>query len=257
MSLYNTQNDSYSQDILPIWKHAGETLAVLIERFRTERGLSAESKITYAGRLDPMAEGVVLMLVGDARFEKDTLLDCEKTYELTILLGVSTDTADMLGLATIVGESVGISEESINKAVHALLLVTELRYPRYSSRTVEGIPLFTHARRGTIVDIPIKKVTVSDVNMLSIKYKTLAECIDETVPLIETVEGDFRQADIIRNWRDIQITEGTRVVPIVTLSATVTSGTYMRALAEVVGKSLGVPALAYRIKRTTVGHYVL
>jgi len=251
MSSHHTQKDLYSQYILPFYKLPGETLAVMLERFRMEKGISPEEKITYAGRLDPMAEGVVPVLIGDARFQKDQLLGLSKTYELTVLLGASTDSADMLGIVKEIKNAV-FDEESIMKVLDSLLDITELTYPMYSSRPVEGKPLFMHARAGNTVDVPVKKVSIKNIEMKSIEQTTLGVCLMNTIPVIEKVAGDFRQSEIIAKWQ--QQSMDTSVV-LVTFSAAVSSGTYMRSLAEKLGESLGVPALAYRITRTRVGEY--
>ena len=73
-----------------------------------------------------------------------------------------------------------------------------------------------------------------------------------TIPVIQTVVGDFRQSEIIETWQEQTM---DTPVTLVTFSVTASSGTYMRSLAEKMGESLGVPALAYRIVRTSVGEY--
>ena len=55
-------------------------------------------KMTYAGRLDPMAEGVLLILAGKTVYEKEKYLKLDKEYEGEILFGFETDTYDILGL---------------------------------------------------------------------------------------------------------------------------------------------------------------
>lgn len=257
MSSYDTQKGPNSQDVFPVWKHPGETLAALLERFRREQSLTDTTKLTYAGRLDPMAEGVVIILKGDARFHKDTLLRLDKTYELTVLLGVGTDTADMLGVVTSIETPSSISQDAISDAVKNLEHVKELTYPLYSSRPVEGVPLFVHARAGNAVLVPIKKVDIYRVGVVEIQHRTLAESIDEMLPIIKSVAGDFRQEEIIKRWQEMKIKEGEKEITLVTVLITATSGTYMRALAELLGSTLGLPALAYHIKRIRVGEYTI
>lgn len=255
MSSHDTQKVPNSQDIFTVWKHRGETLAVLLERFRSEHSLSEDSKLTYAGRLDPMAEGVVLILAGDARFHKEILLGADKTYELTVLFGIQTDTADMLGVVTAIDIGKSITIGLIEGAVKNLEKVTELPYPAYSSRPVGGVPLFVHAREGNAVELPIKEVKLSDVELLSIERTTLDRLIEETLPVIERVVGDFRQEEIVRGWGRVKTTHGEKEITLVKIQVTASSGTYMRALAELLGSALGVPALAYHIKRIRVGEY--
>jgi tRNA U55 pseudouridine synthase TruB len=103
VNAHHTEKQPSSQSfsgIFPVQKERGETLAVLLERFRSEYTLDDTTKLTYAGRLDPMAEGLVLVLAGESRFQKDTLLGLAKEYEIEVLFGIATDTLDPLGVIT-------------------------------------------------------------------------------------------------------------------------------------------------------------
>jgi tRNA pseudouridine(55) synthase len=284
MNSYNTQKKTNSQtdkggmsdqkdSIVSYWKNAGETLAVLLRRFREEYHLTESDKLTYAGRLDPMAEGIVPILVGDARFQKDHMLGAAKTYEVEILLGISTDTGDMLGLPTVnlaLNNVKGIVARSdlaeIQSAIKILQHITELPYPHYSSRPVDGKPLFMHARAGRKVTVPIKQVTIHSLELQAVKEVPLNELLDDAIEIIKKVQGDFRQEEIIEQWRKMKEVAGpssaspsgratageAKKIQIITIRTVVSSGTYMRSLAEKMGELLGLPALAYRIKRTAI-----
>jgi tRNA pseudouridine55 synthase len=226
----------------------------MLRRFREEYNLSETDKLTYAGRLDPMAAGIVPILVGDARFQKDHLLGANKTYEVDIVLGLSTDTGDLLGIITdktiVVRKDLttkGLAE--IKEAVRQLSEIKELTYPNYSSRPVDGKPLFMHARAGKSVQLPIKKITIHSMEMIDIKEVSLNELLSEAIETIKKVQGDFRQEEIIGQWFKMISEEK---IQIVTIRTTVSSGTYMRSLAEKIGELLGVPALAGRIVRTNI-----
>lgn len=255
MSHHNTHKEEISQQsggVFEVWKHEGETLADLVLRFRKEKGLPPEEKITYAGRLDPMASGIVILLVGQARFEKERWNARKKTYEVDILLGIETDTLDMLGLVTKMGIE---SRENvqIEKVVDDMKNITSLAYPMYSSRPVEGEPLFVHARAGNVVKAPVKNVQIYDVVCIGIEERKLQFCIEETLSIIGKVSGDFRQDEIVKGWGEVSELHGEKSVQVVTIEVTCSSGTYMRSLAQWLGTQLGVPALAYRITRTNVG----
>ncbi|MDE1988462.1 MAG: hypothetical protein KGJ58_03695 [Patescibacteria group bacterium] len=86
------------KQVLNIYKKAGETPLETISRFRADNQEYQKEKITYAGRLDPLAEGVLILLVGDAVYEKEKYLKTDKEYEAEILFGFETDTYDILGL---------------------------------------------------------------------------------------------------------------------------------------------------------------
>lgn len=232
-------------------KHAGETLAVFLERVREEYSIPAGVPMTYAGRLDPMAHGEMLVLWGEACKEKDAYLGRSKEYKVQILLGVGTDTGDMLGLVT-ESDFVEKGGDEIAASVTAIHTITALPYPAYSSKTVDGVPLWVHARDG--VDMaPIEKdVVLSDVVLLGIQKSPLCELIDQKVAIIQNIVGDFRQKEIIDAWEKIKNENPMTEVRVVTIRLTCTSGAYMRSLAEKVGEMLSTPALAYDIERLKI-----
>ena len=86
--------------VLPVYKNAGETPLECLERVRKQHPEFIHMPITYAGRLDPMAEGVLLLLIGDECMKKDEYLNLPKEYEVTVLFGFATDTYDLLGRVT-------------------------------------------------------------------------------------------------------------------------------------------------------------
>jgi tRNA pseudouridine55 synthase len=237
-----------------LYKQRGETLTVLLERFRTEHDLVVDTKLTYAGRLDPMAEGLVLVLAGEDRFQKDVLLGLEKTYIVEVVLGIGSDTHDPLGIVTepVMGD---IAKEEITATIEQMHSITELPYPMYSSVPVDGKPLFVHARAGNNVEAPMKRVQIKQVTHMTTETSSVRELADAVVKDIQKVQGDFRQAEIIQRWKEVASRYGDQVLPAVTLSITASSGTYMRSLAVWMGERLGVPALALSIKRLRIGEY--
>ena len=80
------------------YKNLGETPLACLEKMRLEHGIGAEIPMTYAGRLDPMAEGVMILLVGEECKNKEQYLGLDKTYGFEVLVGFQTDTYDLLGL---------------------------------------------------------------------------------------------------------------------------------------------------------------
>ncbi len=224
----------------------------MLRRFRQEYNLSEDEKLTYAGRLDPMAEGIVPVLSGEARFQKDQLLASTKTYEVDIILGLGTDTGDLLGMLTEQFSSASSDLAEIEKALAMLAKTVSLPYPNYSSVPVDGKPLFMHARANNKVILPIKKVKIFSLELLGVKEMPLKILLQDAIAIIEKVEGDFRQQEIIGQWMKVIEADGDDNIQIVAIRTTVSSGTYMRSLAEKLGKLLKVPALAGRIVRTEV-----
>ena len=85
-------------------KKKGETPLECLERYRALHPELAKEKMTYAGRLDPMAEGELLILIGGECKEKEKYLGLDKEYEVDVLFGFKTDTGDVLGKVTEVSD---------------------------------------------------------------------------------------------------------------------------------------------------------
>lgn len=253
-----SQSKSSDHDKAPspliVWKERGETLAVLLERLRSTGILTIDEKVTYAGRLDPMASGIVMILRENERYKKDAYLSLTKSYTVSILLGIATDTYDPLGLINKI--SFGhVSEEKIKNAIHEIKSIKRLPYPMYSSRTVKGKTLFHYARTNTDVVVPKKEVEIFESKLITVERIPLVMIAQKAIVEIQKVVGDFRQSESIASWRKILEEHPHQAVQLITVSIVASSGTYMRSLAVWMGKELGLPALAYKIIRTKLGHY--
>src|SRR3989338_4911372 len=86
--------------IIILNKKEGETPLAALEAFRRKNKEYANTKLTYAGRLDPMASGLLLLLAGEEIKNKEKYLNLDKEYEFEILFGFQTDTYDILGKIT-------------------------------------------------------------------------------------------------------------------------------------------------------------
>lgn len=258
-------------EIIPYYKPLGLTPLQTIEQLRKERPELATTPITYAGRLDPMAEGLLLLLAGDAVHRKEEFLNLDKTYQAEILCGFSSDTFDILGLAEYQPLSGRISghhenpqglltavNSAVNSAVSALVGQHEFPYPAYSSKPVAGRPMWQHARSGAISDakIPRRKMTVLNADVKNVELQTWADIYARIAASIKLVTGDFRQTEILAQWDNLNSKiSPTAKFPIVTITFKVTSGTYIRTLANELGKLLNSRALLFSLKRTKIGRY--
>jgi tRNA pseudouridine55 synthase len=236
-------------------KQIGETPLECLERTRREQNIGIDVPMTYAGRLDPLAEGKMIILVGDECKDKEKYLGLDKTYEIQVLFGVTTDTGDALGLITNINSenTVDISE-NLKLSNYVGKFVQE--YPAYSSKTHNGKQLHELARADELPDVmPTKEVVIFDIRNLGTSTLTGHDIYLNVVGDINKVHGDFRQQFILGKWKDFDEKYSKNVFQIVTLKVECSSGTYMRALAERMGKGLGVGAIALRIIRTRLGNY--
>lgn len=247
------------ETVLNLYKNVGETPRERLERLRVQKPHYEHEVLSYAGRLDPMAEGVLLCLVGQANKQRDKYLNFSKEYTLDVLFGFSTDTYDVLGRVMDFGDTDGISKELVTQGLNEFRGHLEQEYPPFSSKTVEGRALFEWARSDALdsVVLPQRSVTIYDISLVSM-YKvdepTLLSYIEESV---NKVEGDFRQDEILRVWKRRLKKEGDREFPCATINVSCSSGTYVRSIAHELGNQFDIPALALHILRTKVGDYAV
>lgn len=223
-----------------VYKKMGETPLQTIERFRDENEEYADVKLSYAGRLDPMAEGALLIVIGEENKQKDKYLGLDKEYVFDILFGFNTDTYDILGKVT-ESKIKDVSEEDISSVLETFKGERVQEYPPFSSKTVEGKPLFQWAREGKLneIEIPINKVTISEIKLESVKTITeteLKKYIFSNIDLIK--DYDFRQGEIKECWDEHLSDEGNRVFTIATVRMNCSGGTYVRSLVHSLGKNL-------------------
>ncbi len=236
-----------------IYKEKGETPLEALERLREKEQLGKDISMTYAGRLDPAAEGLLLILSDKDVYRKEEFLTLPKTYEFEVLFGISTDSLDVLG---IVDDQV-IPNDNVSTKVFEILTnfvgTFEWEYPDYSSKTAEGKPLFQHAREESDVSKPTREMTVDRLDILGMKVVSLEDLEEGIIGTIEKVAGDFRQEEIIASWKKTCTLYGNKHFSAIKFSADVRSGTYIRVLAQNMAESLGLPGLALSIKRTKIG----
>lgn len=243
--------------VLNLYKQLGETPRERLERLRGAQPHYAHEVLSYAGRLDPMAEGVMLCLVGSANKRREAYLELDKEYVLDILFGFDTDTYDILGRVMETGDASALTREQVTRGLNEFRGHIAQEYPPYSSKAVEGKSLFEWARAGALSSIMLPSRTVNIYNlevvgMYKVSEKELFTYITDSV---EKVQGDFRQEEIQEAWRKYLKQGGTREFKAATVRIECSSGTYVRSIAHNLGQELGVPAMALHILRTRVGDY--
>ncbi|TAK58147.1 hypothetical protein EPO17_00230 [Patescibacteria group bacterium] len=262
----------YFKPMLCLYKKLGETPLQCLDALRKTKPEYKDVVLSYAGRLDPMAEGVMLVMVGEENKERKKYLGLDKEYECEVLLGVGTDTYDVLGMVSpelFKSEEGGIGQVApapVSTPARALLeshLATFVgtytqKYPPFSSKTLNGKQLFQLAKDGELrdEDIPSREVKVYSAEVVSVE-NFLAETLKSRILInISLVQGDFRQENIIAEWKKFFASRrADEKFPVVKIKIACGSGTYIRSIAHELGKKLGQPALALSILRTKVGKY--
>ncbi len=224
------------------YKNIGETPLECLERIRLEYGKPKEIPMTYAGRLDPIAQGLLILLVGEDCKQKEKYLKMDKEYEVEVLFGVSTDTYDTLGVIEKIDKH---SFDLPNFEKYRGKFVQE--YPKYSSKIL--------AMKEIPEEMPTKEVEIFDIEQIGSKALSGQKITDTILENIKKVNGDFRQKEIITLWHDFALKNTVIKFIIVKLKVSCSSGTYMRSLAHRIGIDAGIPSLAYSIKRTRINGY--
>lgn len=248
-----------------IEKRIGETPLEATERLRVKLNIPANVPLSYAGRLDPMATGTLLILIGDECKKQANYHGLDKEYKVELLFGVRSDTGDVLGLTTACTQ-VTVEESAVRKALMETVGDITLPYPHFSSKTVHGKPLHTWAveKRLDEIEIPTKTSTVYSLRFDSLRSIEKSELlnivrtkIDSIAPVTDPrkhLGADFRRVDVRASWDVIEAND-THIYQVLTFTCKASSGTYMRSLAEHIAGKLGTYGLALSIHRTIIGKY--
>lgn len=147
--------------ILIVYKEQGFTSFDVVAALRRIFG---QKKIGHGGTLDPMAEGVLPVFLGNATRLCDIQEDTDKTYEAGILLGQKTDTDDIWG-TVLETAPVQVSEEEVLRTVASFRGEILQVPPMYSAKKIGGKKLYELARAGVTVERKSVPVTVRDINV--------------------------------------------------------------------------------------------
>ncbi len=217
----------------------------------------SENKVSYIGRLDPLASGIIIYLEGDELKNRDKYLNMDKTYKFNLIIGISTDTGDCLGIIRKIQSVNTINMTKLMEVFSQFLGEYEQKYPIYSAYQIHknGIkkPLWYFAKNGIELEeseIPKHNIKIynleQDANPIfsirNINYFT------EQVELIP--DGlELRKEEIMTQYKEY---DKIRLIGI-PMIAKVSSGTYIRQLCMDIGDKLGIPCMADKIER--VGYH--
>ncbi|HEY1041952.1 MAG TPA: hypothetical protein VGE48_00805 [Candidatus Paceibacterota bacterium] len=248
-------------------KKVGQTPLAAIDAWREANPAYVTVSATYAGRLDPMAEGKLLVLLGDECKNQERYRDLDKEYEIEVLLDLSTDTGDGLGIPMYGGTETVPETHARAKALRAQTGTHSVPYPVFSSKTVAGKPLFQYSLEGALdsIEVPSHKETIyriSELGYAKLSKEALKERIQTMLSLAPRVDApskrlgdDFRQDRIRAAWNDLFDVIPDRSFFVLRLRIICASGTYMRTLASRIGNALGTTGMALSIRRTRIGKF--
>jgi tRNA pseudouridine(55) synthase len=237
-------------EIIPLWQPPGFSTHLIARRISESLGV----KTSHTGTLDPMAEGVIIILTDELRNKKYDYASWLKTYEFDLVLGIATDTFGFLGKLTKETIPTEISHGNITKVIKEFAGEYEQEVPPYSAIKIKGKPLHWYARNNRLneVEIPTRTGKIKQIEVVDIGSKCLDQLIPEQIARIKSIEGDLRQEEIIQQWD--QIGENPEL-QIVKTRVTTTKGLYVRRLATDIAEKLDTTGIAVNIVRIQNGDY--
>lgn len=247
------------EEIISVYKPIGITPYQLIQDLRKQDSRFKDLKIGYAGRLDPLAHGVMLLTLGEGNKNRDKYLNLNKSYDFTVLFGVETDSYDYLGFlnSSAILPLPENLEEKIKYFIKNNLGKFTQPYPPFSSKPVNGIPLYKLAKSGKIDlnTIPTKDVEIFNLKLKLIETKSTADIKKEIISNLKKIKGHFRQTKTIQKLQELFKKHPDHSFTLAHFSIDCSSGTYVRSLAQRMGQDLKCNAIAYEIYRTKVGNF--
>lgn len=175
-------------------------------------------KIGHTGTLDPMATGVLVLVVGKATKLVEYLTSSEKEYVASMCFGKYTDTLDITG-KVLKTENVSISLNQIKNVLSMYKKTYMQEVPKYSAVKVNGKKLYEYARNNEDVVLPKKEVTIKKIELLD-------------------------------NWEN----DGYKYIK---FNTTVSKGTYIRSLVRDIAYSLNTIGVMTSLNRTRQGDFTL
>ncbi len=151
------------QGLLLLDKPEGITSFSAVSRIKR---LAHEKRVGHTGTLDPMATGVLPILIGRPTALSSLMLDADKRYTAKVKLGITTDTDDITGEVISQNEVDGEKIDLEGALKHFEGKISQIP-PMYSALKKDGVRLYALAREGKTVDIPAREVEIFCIKLLS------------------------------------------------------------------------------------------
>ena len=201
--------------IIIIYKPKGWTSHDIVAKVKKITG----EKVGHTGTLDPLATGVLPLLIGKGTLCSKYLMNHDKTYKVLLKLGIKKSTGDEEGdiLQQEVVDEELLDEKKIKTILESFLGEQEQIPPIYSAIKVNGKKLYEYARKGQEVKVEPRKINIYDIQLLEIDK--------------ENKEIQFK--------------------------VSCSKGTYIRSLCEDISQALGTVGYMKELERTKVGDFMI
>lgn len=218
--MYNTEV------IINVYKPRGITSFDAVYKVRKALGIK---KVGHAGTLDPLAEGVLIVLTDSDTKKQSEFMNLEKEYVAEVGFGIYSETYDLEKLPKLVFE---LPMERLKNKIDVVLkkfIGKQMQeVPMYSAVSVDGQRLYKLARKGKTLDnIPSKEITIHGIELMEIGEK------------------------------QIETDAGVKNLPVIKIKVTCSSGTYIRSLVRDIGKAFQTDAVMLSLVRSRIGSFLV
>ena len=172
-------------------------------------------KVGHCGTLDPLASGLMIVLVGKYTKLQEKFMKQDKVYLATIKLGIKTDSGDLEGKIISQSDYSHIKKIDIKNALNSFIGKISQIPPMYSALKVNGKKLYELARKGITIERKSREITIYNIDFLDFKKDTFS------------------------------------------IRIKCSSGTYIRTLAEDIGKKINTDTVLINLVREEIGNYKL
>lgn len=205
--------------ILNLYKTKGPTSFNFINKLKRDRGFK---KVGHAGTLDPLAEGVLIVLTDEDTKKQDSLMKQDKRYIAEVILGASSNSFDFEREVTYIQNPVFYSDEEITRVLGSFIGELSLPAPIFSAKMVGGKRLYKYAHKDQEApEIPMVHTKVYEIKLL------------ET----GAIKHDNKEYQTVK------------------FEVFCSSGTFIRSIASSLGQKLGTPSILSSLIRTQVGDF--
>ena len=224
-------------------KPLGPTSHDVVARARKALGTG---RVGHAGTLDPLATGVLLILVEEATKLSPWLTGSDKGYLAWVAFGASTPSWDAEGPVDAEADASGLTADRIEAALSPFLDLTEQVPPRHSAIKIGGERAYRAAHRGDtdLAEMEARPAGYRSIDLLAFGPR------DSLPTEFASTSAGWREAE---GGRTFELPPALAELPTALFAVRVAAGTYLRAFARDLGVALGVPAHLAGLVRTDVG----
>lgn len=251
---------------------------------KVKRLVGKANKVGHAGTLDPLAEGVLPIAIGEATKTSGYLINADKEYEFDITWGEERSTGDAEGEVTATSNFIPSIDE-IKKILPKFIGEITQIPPIYSAIKIAGKPAYKLAREGKEVEVPARQVQIYSLEIIpfpklsSVQATTITSSPTQATPptssptqaqpeigdLMKNASKDPRSSLLKQLARDDAVSGALKQLArdyaersnVTRLKVNCGKGTYVRSLAVDIARALGSCGYVSYLKRVKVGKFLI